>query len=271
MHTVHFRKALSLMELIVVLSILVILGGLIVAVLPNVMKRTHLAKCADTIAALNSAWMRAYAMNVRYPDVYDSLLSSGGGTLDSRLSPGLLGQASVTTLSDLDVAALRSIGITAVVDLMPTPPGANVTYDSAPAGAAVRRLTSGGSVAQLNLASHLAAGNPLNLKRHLVRQADGSLADNRGNVRYLIFGIGPNCTGVGTGKLIQEAPVHFAADDSLNPTNVYQRYLVVFSLVNNPDGTVTAYFETAAGNDITGPSSADAHIRQFHDGTNTEG
>ncbi|MCS6849951.1 MAG: hypothetical protein NZ700_02135 [Gemmataceae bacterium] len=265
------RDALSLMELIVVLSVLVLLGGLIVAVLPNVMKRAHLAKCADTIAALNSAWMRAYALNVRYPDVYDSLLSAGGTTIDSRLSPGLLSQTSVTTLSAEDVAALRSIGITAVVDLMPTPPGGSVTYDSAPVGAPQRRLTVGGRVVQLNLSNHLAAGNPLNLKRHLVRLADGSLADNSSNVRYLIFGIGPNCTGVGTGKLIQEAPVHFAADDSLNPTNVYQRYLVVFSLVTNVNGTVTAYFESAAGNDVNGPSSADAHIRQFHDSASTDG
>jgi len=258
------------MELIVVLSILVVLGGLVISILPNVMKRTHLAKCSDTIASLNTAWMRAYSLNVRYPDGCDSLLSTGGAAVDSRLPLGLAKQISPLSLSEADVGALRSIGITHVIDLRPTPPGGNVTYDCAALGTPPRTLADGENVAQLNLDAHAAAGNQLNLKRHLVRQG-GAVVDNSANVRYIIFGIGSNCTGVGTGKLIQEAPVHFAADDSINPANVYQRYLVVFSLVTNGDGSVTAHFEAAAGNDVSGPSSAEGHIRQFHDASNSDG
>jgi Tfp pilus assembly protein FimT len=266
------RKALTLMELIVVLAILVILGGLVVQVLPNLMTRTHLAKCSDTIANLNNAWMRSFGLNVRYPDGYDSLLAAGGSSVSTQLTTGLSSQISAEALTASEVAALRAIGLTRVFDLAAVPAGASVTYDSAPLGAPARVLATGGNVAVLNLAAHAAAGNPLKLKRHLVRQADGSLADNSANVRYLIFGIGPNCTGVGSGKLIQEAPVHFAADDSVNPSNTYQRYLVVFSLVRNPgDGSVTAHFEAAAGNDGDGPSSADDHIRQFHEQSNQDG
>ncbi|MBL8795615.1 MAG: hypothetical protein JNM56_17045 [Planctomycetia bacterium] len=265
------RPALTLMELVVVIAILALLGGLVISILPNLLKRTHLAKCSDTIAALNAAWMRAYALNVRYPDGYDSLLAASG-SVDTRLTSGLTAQLTTGNLSATDVTALRSVGITRVVDLGVVPVGGSVTYDSAPLGSAGRALAAGGSVAQLNLTAHLAAGNPLGLKRHLVRQADGTFADNSANVRYLVFGIGPNCTGVGAGKLIQEAPVHFAGDDSINPSTTYQRYLVIFSLTTNPaDSTVLAAFEAAAGNDTTGPSSAEGHIRQFHDATNTEG
>lgn len=266
------RKGLTLMELVVVIAILALLGGLVIAILPSMLQRTHLAKCSDTIAALNSAWMRSYALNVRYPDGYDSLLATGGGSVDSRLTSGLASQLSVSPLSGAEVSALRSVGITRVVDLASVPVGGSVTYDCAPPGAVARVLAPGENVAQLNLSAHLAAGNPLGLKRHLVRLADGSLGDNSANVRYIVFGIGPNCTGVGTGKLIQEAPVHFGGDDSINPTTTYQRYLVVFSLVVNPaDGTVAANFEAAAGNDSAGPSSAEDHIRQFHDRSNRDG
>jgi Tfp pilus assembly protein FimT len=265
------RKALTLMELVVVLTVLAVMGGLIVAILPNYMKRTHLAKCSDTIAQLNSTWMRAYAQNIRYPDVCDSLLDSSGSNLSIHLTSGLTSQASPYPLKAADVLALRRVGITRVVDLASVPADGNVTYDSAPLGSTARVLATGSNVAELNLSAHVAAGNQLSLKRHLVRRLDGSMADNSANVRYLLFGIGPNCSAVGTGKMIQEAPVHFGATDEINPSNVYQRYLVVLSLVSNTDGTVTAYFEAAAGNDTGGPSSVEGHIRQFHDHSSQEG
>jgi len=259
------RRGLTLIELVVVIAILVVLGGLLVQNLPNMMKRTHLAKCSDTIWSLNNAWNQSYASNVRYPDVYDSLISGTGSAIDSRLTAGLKSQVSAGTLTTTDVAALKTIGITRVVDLQATTPTQSVTYDSAPHGAAARVLADGGSVAELNLTAHEAAGNVLQLKRHLVRQTDGSMFDNRANVRYVVFGIGPNCTAVGSGRKIQEAPVHFAGDDTINPTSVYQRYLAVFSLADDGAGNVTANFEAMAGNDTNGPSSGEAHIRQFHE------
>lgn len=263
------RRGLTLIELVVVVAVLVVLGGLLVQNLPNLMKRTHLAKCSDTISALNNVWNQAYASNLRYPDVYDSLLAGNGSSLDARLTSGLAAQLTTAALTTTDVAALRSVGVTRVVDLQTTAPGVSVTYDAAPLNAAARVLADGGNVAQLNLSAHEAAGNILQLKRHLIRQSDGSLFDNRDNVRYLVFGIGPNCSAVGSGKRIQEAPVHFAADDSINPASVYQRYLVVLSLATDAQGKVTAQYEAAAGNDVDGPSSGEAHIRQFHDEAHT--
>lgn len=263
------RRGLTLIELVVVVAVLVVLGGLIVQNLPNLMKRTHLAKCSDTISALNNVWNQSYASNLRYPDVYDSLLASGGSAVDVRLTPGLTSQLTTAALTTTDIAALRTVGVTRVVDLQSTSAGASVTYDAAPLNATARVLAGGGNVAQLNLSAHEAAGNILQLKRHLVRQGDGSTFDNRTNVRYLVFGIGPNCSAVGSGKRIQEAPVHFAADDSINPASTYQRYLVVLSLATDAQGKVTANFEAAAGNDVDGPSSGEAHIRQFHDEAHT--
>jgi len=262
------RRGLTLIELVVVIAILVVLGGLLVQNLPNMMKRTHLAKCSDTISSLNNVWNQSFASNVRYPDVYDSLIS--GSTVDSRLTAGLKAQVTAGTLTAADIAALKTIGITRVVDLQTTTPTQSVTYDAAPYGATARVLAAGGNVTELNLSAHEAAGNILQLKRHMVRQADGSMFDDRANVRYVVFGIGPNCTAVGSGRKIQEAPVHFAGDDTINPTSVYQRYLAVFSLATDATGTVTANFEAMAGNDTTGPSSGEAHVRQFHEAAQRE-
>jgi len=264
------RRGLTLIELVVVIAVLVVLGGLVVQNLPNLMKRTHLAKCSDTISALNNAWNQSFASTMRYPDMYDSLLSSGGSALDSRLTTGLQAQLTAATLTAADVAALRSVGVTRVIDLQAPAPGQSATYDAAPLGAAERVLADGGNVAQLTLTAHETAGNVLQLRRHLVRQADGSTVDNRDSVRYLVFGVGPNCTAVGAGRRIQEAPVHFGGDDSINPTNVYQRYLVVMSLVTDAQGKVTANFEAACGNDVDGPSSGEAHIRQYYEAGGSE-
>lgn len=259
-------RGLTLLELVVVLVVLIVLGMLVVQNLSGMLTRSHLSKCADTITSLNKIWGQSYAAKVRYPDNYDSLLASGGTTMYSPITPGLAAQTSLYTLTDADVAALRTVGVTRVTDLAAVTPGTgDVTYQSDLVGIAPRVLATGGRVAQLNHTAHFSAGNELNLKRHLVRQSDGSTFDNSANVTYLIFGVGPNCTGIGSGRLIQEAPVHFGADDTINPKNVYQRYLIVFSLVTNADGTRTAYYEAAAGNDTAGPSGAESHVREFHD------
>ncbi len=261
------RGGFTILELVVVMAVLVVLAGLIVAVMPNLMDRAHLTKCADTIAELNKTWLRAYALNVRYPDVYDSLLDASQAE-PAFLAAGVAAELEPADLTSGETAALAAIGVRQVVD---GAPGATNTYDYAPFGAVARPLSGTPTVMALDLAAHEANGNLLNLKRHLLRQADGTFLDNRANVRYVVFGIGPNCTAVGSGKLIQEAPVHFGASDALNPTTTYQRYLVVFSVVHDGAGGYRAHFEAAAGNDIGGLSSAEVHTEGFHAATQSEG
>ncbi len=255
------RRGFTMLELVVVLAILAVLAGLIISIMPSLMTRTHLAKCAATIAELNKVWMRSFAMNIRYPDYYDSLLDQQLNE-PMYLPRGLRDQGRVDALQEGEVTALAAIGIRHLVD---GSAGATNTYDYAPFGALARTLTATAQVFTLDLSAHETAGNLLGLKRHLVRQADGTFADQRANTRYVVFGIGSNCTAVGTGRQIQEAPVHFAASDEINPSTAYQRYLVVFSIVNNGNNRYTAYYECAAGNDVTGPSSSEAHTQGFHD------
>lgn len=251
------RRGLTLIELVIVIAIVTVLGGLVVQTFPNLLKRTHLSKCADTISALNRTWGEAYALNMRYPDRYDSLLTSAGATFP-KLSPGLSNLITTTTLTADESAALAKIGVRYVVDLDPT--ATDVTYDSAPL-TAVKRTIAGGNVALLPLPVSSSSTewntNPLRLKRHL---------DTTDTVKYVVFGIGQNSTAVGSGKLLQEAPVLFVDDDTVNPSLVYQRYLAIFSVSTTSDGDVSAHFEAIAGDGDECPSSAEAHIREYYEG-----
>ncbi|QGJ70085.1 Hypothetical protein PBC10988_17740 [Planctomycetales bacterium 10988] len=263
------RAGFTVLELVIVLSILVILAGLVLQVMPNLLARTHLAQCSDTIAEINKAWNRSYVLNVRYPDAYDSLLDDTQAVSADLLSDHLIDQTAAATLNAGEVDALAAIGIRYLVD---GAVDASNTFDYAPYGTASRLLVDTAPILELDLVEHLADGNELNLKRHLVREADGTFTDNSANTRYFVFGIGPNCTGVGPGKLIQEAPVHFAANDELNPASIYQRFLVIFSIVYDDDhDEYVAYFETAAGNDHHGPTSVGHHLEHFHEGSNNDG
>lgn len=257
------RRGLTLIELVIVIAILTVLGGLVVRTLPNMLKRTHLSKCSDTISSLNKSWGESFALNTKYPDRYDSLLASDGSAF-TKLTPGLTALVSPTSLTTAETTALSSIGVRTVVDLNPA--AVDVTYDSAPLGVARRSLASGGQVAELTPPGSASGttpiavswnANPLKLRRHI---------ESTDTVKYLVFGVGSNCTAIGAGKLLQEAPVHFGADDTINPSTVYQRYLAVFSLATNTKGEVTARFEAMAGNDTDGPSSAEDHIREYFEG-----
>ena len=249
------RRGLTLIELVIVIAILTVLGGLVVQTFPNLLRRTHISKCSDTISALNRTWGESFALNQRYPDRCDSLLTAAGATFP-KLSPALTELITPTALTADESAALAKLGVRNVVDLDPT--AADATYDSAPL-TAVRRTIASGNVALLPLPVGSVSDdwneNPLRLKRHL---------DTTDTVKYVAFGIGSNCTAVGSGRLLQEAPTYFAESSVVNPTETYQRYLAIFSISTTTDGETTAAFEAIAGNGEEVPSSAEAHIREFY-------
>jgi len=251
------RRGLTLIELVIVIAILTVLGGLVVQTFPNLLKRTHISKCSDTISALNRTWGEAFALNVRYPDRCDSLLAADGSKF-SKLSPALSELITPTALSADESAALAKIGVRNVVDLDPS--AADATYDSAPLTAA-KRTIAGGSVAVLTQPVASPSDewneNPLRLKRHL---------ETTDTVKYVVFGIGQNCSIVGSGRLLQEAPTYFAESDLVNPNLVYQRYLAIYSISTTADGEVSAHFEAIAGNGDECPSSAEGHIREYYEG-----
>jgi len=248
------RAGLTLIELVVVLTILVALGGLIVPMLPNFLAKTHNAKCSTTIPELNKLWITKYTGDVRYPDSYDSLIE--GATLATELPGGgtANGEAVLSTLVAAEVDALAAIGITRVYDHAASD---NATLDSVPndpLGTAGRVLIDGGSVATLDAAGASLVSLGIDPVKY------------PGDVKFVVFGIGNNCTAVGPKGLMVDAPTHFGGEQVMNPVDFYQRYCVVFA-VSGADGT--AEFCCACSVHPDGFDGAEAHIRNYYEAQQT--
>ncbi|MEM8711989.1 MAG: type II secretion system protein [Planctomycetota bacterium] len=263
------RSGLTLIELVVVITILTAIGGLLVPVIGGMMSRTHFAKCAVTIPDLTRQISRSFTGNLRYPNRWDSLISNVDGT---SLYPNLPGGPSVsgelaTLVLNVDQAnGLNAIGMTQLVDLEPTVFAGGIaedaTWESAPLGqASVRQIATGESVAVLNKLGPSAVS--LNLKRHFGPDGVAGSADDDPFVEYMVFGVGSNCTAVGPSGLFVEAPTHFGGEDVMNPIDVYQRYCVIFS--TDAEGNIL--FETACSVHPEGFDGGEAHVRGFYQET----
>jgi hypothetical protein len=254
---------LTLIELVVVLTILVALGGLIVPMLPNFLARTHFAKCSTTIPEINKLWITSFTGDVTYPDGYDSL--TDGTALFAALPGGNAGgQVAFGTVGAGETAGLAAVGVTTVFDHTVAAP-ANATLDGVPnyALAAGRPIAGGGAFLTDGtgiLTSDGATPAPpraawaLSLGVDVERYAPGT--------RFLVMGIGNGCTAVGPKGLMAEAPTHFGGEDVMNPVATYQRYCVIFA-VNEAEET--AEFVCACSIHPDGFDGAEAHIRAYYE------
>jgi hypothetical protein len=174
--------------------------------------------------------------------------------------PTVSGELLTTTLDAAAVATLDAVGIRTVIDLDDSIPG-DATWqvsDLRNSSATARLLAPGGTVAMLNNDGDSVIS--LNLKRHL----------NDPTTRYIVFGIGNNCTAVGPSGQFVEAPTHFGGEDVMNPKTVYQRYCVIFSLTGDPGATNPQYrvqFECACSVHPDGFDGTEAHVRNYWEET----
>ncbi len=244
------RRGLTLIELVVVLTVLTALGGILVPVVGNMIARTHFAKCSVTIPDITRQMTRSFASDLRYPDQWDSLINDAGGLFDKTPGGNAGGNLEAITLTQDQVNGLAALGITSVVDLDPTIDG-DATWDVAPLGKPPRALAADGEVAAMVNAGDSVVS--LNLKRHLIDPT----------TRYIVFGIGNNCTAVGPTGLFVESPTHFGGEDAMNPRDVYQRYAAIFSV----NGAGDVNFECAASIHPDGLDGAEAHVRGYYDET----
>lgn len=263
------RPGLTLIELVVVLTILTALGGILVPVIGNMIARTHFAKCSVTIPDITRNISRSFASDLTYPDRWDSLISAADGTSLYPNNPGgpdVSGELTTVTLTADQADGMAAVGITSVVDLEPLVisggTAENATWDSAPLGTApVRTLTDGQTVAALNKAGNSVVS--LNLKRHFGPDGIEGTADDDASVEYIVFGIGNNSTAVGPSGLFVESPTHFGGEDAMNPIDVYQRYCVIFSV----DGDGAVQFEAACSVHPDGFDGAEAHVQGYYEET----
>jgi len=226
------RGGLSLLELLLVLTIMIALGGIAVSTLPGLLGRTQVATAASNVPQIETAIRQSAVIhNGRIGNRFDALVT-GDGALNGGL-PGYVGGANIfqtAKLGSRDVAALAKLGITQLVPANAS--AANATFEShnsEPAG-----LTAEASACFIN--SSIAA----ELATELFN------IDAAADSRYLVMGIGSRSTLVGSGKegIFAESPVHFSDDHASAPQVMYSRYLIVVELSGKDSNRSARYLGT---------------------------
>ncbi len=207
------RAGLTLIELIVVLTILIALGGIAATVAPDLLGTAHVAEHATNNATVEQAvQINRFTSTGNIGDRFDSL--TDGAALYDRL--GATGVFTAYTLTGDDADALQAVGVNTVFN--GTNGGDNATFayhpDYLPTNAVAPTAIAALDATNADFAAILARFNV---------QPDA-------NSEYLVMGVGPGCTLVGANGAIAEAPVHFADDAAARPDQVYARYCVLVEL-----------------------------------------
>ena len=224
------RRALTLLELVVVLAILVVLSGMVVPLIEGLGHQTNASTNATVVSDVNRA-VSTYATRFeKFPDGWDSLLNSTDQNLflklHSTLGPGtnaLLQTSLPLTLTQVD--SLSTAGIMNVFDAVETGTGTSPNQ-FVPVS---RKLADGGKVATFtNAATEGAYANSKFCLQHLE-----AIDKTNTNHQYVVFGLGGMTTI--RGVMTRDVPLISSAD----PTQTYARMLCVFMI---PSATATTGF-----------------------------
>ncbi len=218
------RHGLTLLELVIVMTILVALGGIAVAIAPDLLTKAHVSTCVNNIPALESAVQQRLLTEGSIGNRFDGIVPSDGNAPD--WMPGVVeGNVEAYSLTQSDVDALAAIGVTEVVQ--PDDTAANATFGKH-AGGTVVSLAEGVSLPQLSGDGVVAAETAFNFT------AEGPL---------VILGVGEHCSLVGkNGVYSREAPIHFGDSSETRAENSYARYCILLQVIQDwnpgPDGVM---------------------------------
>jgi len=258
------RKGLTLMELVVVMTILVALASILIPILPGMLNRAHTSTGATNVSELNKAVQLHEQMNFRYPDQLDAL-TDGTAVPDYLGGSPTQAQLSVRTLTANDVEALNKGGITTLNAMHPTKAalataGGDATFNPY-VGATPTPIAGGGTVIQVQEAA---------IENLIVQQ---QVAGNTYGDVYVVFGVGSRCTLVGKG--LSQAPLHFPDNPSLDPSTSYGRFGLTFRIARGTGATGSPASEALGRAEFVGVvefhensiSSSDGHIQEFYNST----
>lgn len=203
------RQGLTLLELVIVMAILIALAGILVPLLPNMMKQAHTSTGATNMPELNKLFELHNTMERGYPNYLDNLTDGTG--LYSKLPGGGAG-LTVHTLDADSAASLNAAGITKVFNLTSEDVD-DATFECYGEGVVAPQLSEA-----VNVASGLA----------IAVLDDSELPKFKGTAGevYAVFGVGQATPLVG--NMLQDAPVHFGDEPGSKPNEVYSRFAAVF-------------------------------------------
>lgn len=233
-HRLDRRRGLSLLELLVVLTILIALGGIVISTLPGMLRRTQVATAAANIPEIDATIRRTTMLSQGLiGNRFDSLIS-GGAALDGNI-PSYIGGSEffeTANLSAADVDALREVGITELVPAIAETENATFSsHDQMP-------VAIGSDTRVCTLSTDVAA---------TILQQDWNF-EPIDDAKYVVFGLGEQCSMVGAGAkaAFTETPVHFSDDRDHSPEAMYSRYLLLVELRSiNESESVARYIGAA--------------------------
>lgn len=243
------RAGLTLIELVVVMTILIALAGLLIPMLPGMLTRAHTSTCSTNIGEVAKSIQEYNMLYGAYPNNMDALsdgktlinyLANGAALPASQGGPGTnQGAGQVTGISPTaaELAALQAAGISTVQSMVAAYPGAGTTFDPtfnyysdyANAGTATANALTISTSTVLGGLDPTANTNALAIVNHLGLSATG---------RYVVLGIGTRCNMVG--KTMLAAPVHYGDVPVLNPEYGYERLCGIFKVSDTAATVVEA-------------------------------
>lgn len=213
------RRALTLLELVVVLAILAALSGMVVPLIEGLGYQTNASTNATVVNDVNRAVGAFVGRFERLPSGWDSLVDTSGNLFD-KLHTQLTTTAPVlekVVISAVMAESLTSAGIYQVNDA--TAGGFPNTFTPS-----TRNVTSGITLAMLTAATKTGVYNASRLSLAQLEAADV-------NNDYLVLGLGGMTTL--RGAMMRDVPLISSAD----PNNFYARVLCVFMVPGNTNTT----------------------------------
>ena len=232
------RPGLTLMELVVVMSVLAALAAIVIPMFPNLLRRAHKVSDATQTSEISKAVQTYQASFIGYPANLDML--TDGTSFPAYLPGGTTpfgGFVTASVLTGAQQDALNAVGITTVQKLAtaadaaatttlmaggtfhPTknPYGGTFVTDAVtvPGGTGA---DSTNTFAVINMTAAVAA-NPAFLQA--ARAADP-------NATYVVFGVGARNSMVG--QTIQDAPTSVPQKATFTPDNTYCRVGLIFKV-----------------------------------------
>lgn len=241
----RFRVALTLLELVIVMAILVAIAAILVPLLPEMLGKANQSAGATNMAELEKAIQMFHTTYNRYPNHYDSLVSGEdiSGLIPAAGSMGPAGgNMEARQLTKGQVSRLKRRGMTMVYDLQDLDDEGNLPSDSN-FHATLNPYAEG--VSYLN-GRELATGETIAM---LTRGTDGTYNDDvfdrsvmpgvmlNPDHDYAVFGIGKYCNLCGPDGIVKDAPVFGQHKQQNTPAEAYQRFCAVFDIGPADDDT----------------------------------
>ncbi len=212
------RLGLTLLELVVVMTILIALAGILVAMFPGMLTMAHTSTDATNMPELNKIFQMHHQVQRGWPNYLDNLVAGGNlyaGLPGYEEGPSYFLSAHPLTHDQAD--ALRDAGLTHVFNLTAAEVS-DATYDCYGSGIVAPELSEAAPV-----------NDSLTVAR-LVNLTDIEKFKGDPDHVYVVFGIGQATPLVGPGGMMQDAPIHFGDAAGTRPNEAYSRFVAIFDL-----------------------------------------